>query len=38
MKEDRIEKLFAKTEKVLMVLLIVSFAVWMFHHFITPII
>lgn len=38
MKEDKIEKIFNKTEKVLMVLLIASFAVWMFHHFITPII
>ncbi len=38
MKEDKIEKLFEKTEKVLIALLIASFAVWMFHHFITPIV
>lgn len=38
MKEDKIEKLFDKTEKVLICVVIVSFAVWMFHHFITPII
>ena len=38
MKEDKVEKLFDKTEKVLIALLIVSFAVWMFHHFITPIV
>ena len=37
MKEDKIEKLFDKTEKVLIVVLIACFSVWMFHHFITPI-
>ena len=38
MKEDKIEKLFVRTEKILIGIVVVSFAVWMFHHFIHPII
>ena len=38
MNEDKIDRLFTVTEKVLTVVLIVCFAVWMFHHFIHPIV
>ena len=38
MNEDKIDRLFTKTEKVLTVVLIACFTAWMFHHFITSIV
>ena len=38
MNEDKIDRLFTVTEKVLTVVLIACFTAWIFHHFIHPII